>query len=180
MSDPFIGEIRMFGGNFAPTGWAMCNGGILPIAQNTALFSLLGTMYGGDGASTFGLPNLMDRVPIHRGMGPELSIYEQGQSGGQHNTTLNNANLPAHSHSARGVNQGANQTTPGADTRFAAAPGARGKRGPSMYSSSTQSLTALSPACLTLVGSSQPVAITKPVLVVNFIIALQGIYPSRA
>src|SRR5205809_6066106 len=99
MSNPFVAEIRMFAGNFAPTGWALCDGQLLPISQNTALFSLLGTFYGGDGKSTFGLPNLQDNVPIHQGQGPGLSDRFIGESGGVPNVTLLDSETPLHSHS---------------------------------------------------------------------------------
>ena len=98
MADPFLGEIRLFGGNFAPQGWALCNGQLLSISQNTALFSILGTTYGGDGIQTFALPNLQGRVPIHWGQGAGLSAYNLGQSGGSENVTLLVNQIPAHSH----------------------------------------------------------------------------------
>src|SRR5205809_4691250 len=96
--DPFVGEIRIFAGNFAPTGWAMCDGQLLPISQNTALFSLLGTFYGGDGKSTFALPNLQGSIPIHQGQGQGLSLYDLGQSGGSETITLLESEIPTHSH----------------------------------------------------------------------------------
>src|SRR3954452_14925268 len=98
MSEPFIGEIRMFGGNFAPRGWALCNGQLLSIAQNTALFSLLGTTYGGDGQTTFGLPNLQSRIPLNQGQGPGLSNYDLGQAGGEETHTLITTEMPTHNH----------------------------------------------------------------------------------
>ena len=102
MGQPYIGEIRLFGGNFAPFGWAFCNGAIMSIAQNTAMFQLLGTSYGGDGQSTFGLPDLQGRVPIHQGQGAGLSSYVMGQTGGTETVTLTAAQLPQHSHAAVG------------------------------------------------------------------------------
>src|SRR6185295_15882305 len=99
MSNPFVAEIRMFGGNFAPTGWAQCNGQLLPLSQNTALFSLLGTTYGGDGKSTFALPNLEGSVPVHPGQGQGLSQYFLGQQGGTENVTLLDSEIPSHTHS---------------------------------------------------------------------------------
>src|SRR3954470_13187884 len=98
MSDPFVAEIRMFGFNFAPTGWAQCNGQLLPISQNTALFSLLGTMYGGDGKTTFALPDLQGRVPMMHGQGPGLSLHDQGEAGGSESVTLPESEIPVHSH----------------------------------------------------------------------------------
>src|SRR6266511_1494644 len=100
MSDPFVAEIRMFAGNFAPTGWALCNGQLLPLSQNTALFSLLGTTYGGDGKSTFALPNLQDSAPMQPGQGAGLSLYDLGQQGGTPNVTLRLSALPSHNPSA--------------------------------------------------------------------------------
>src|SRR5262245_60083892 len=101
MSDPFVAEIRLFAGNFAPRGWAFCNGQLLPISQNTALFSLLGTNYGGDGRSSFALPDLQGRVPLHAGNGPGLSSRHLGEAGGDDTITLTDAQMPAHSHSLR-------------------------------------------------------------------------------
>ncbi len=111
MSEPFLGEIRMFAGNFAPDGWAMCNGQILPISQNTALFSLLGTFYGGNGTATFALPDLRGRVAIHLGQGPGLSPYNQGQIGGVENVTLLSSQMPVHNHLVNAVGSGGNQAS---------------------------------------------------------------------
>src|SRR3954466_9868395 len=101
MASPFVAEIRIFGFNFAPTGWAICNGQLMPISQNTALFSLLGTTYGGDGHSTFALPNLQGRAPMHPGQGPGLSLHDLGESGGSDTVTLLQSEIPTHSHTAR-------------------------------------------------------------------------------
>src|SRR5690242_12654423 len=101
MSDQFVAEIRIFGGNFAPVGWALCNGQLLPISQNTALFSLLGTNYGGDGKSTFGLPNLQGAVPLGAGQGPGLSLRDLGELGGEQTVTLLDTEMPAHAHTAQ-------------------------------------------------------------------------------
>ncbi len=111
MSNPFVAEIRIFAGNFAPTGWALCNGQLMPISQNTALFSLLGTTYGGDGKSTFALPDLQGSAPMQQGQGPGLSLRDLGEIGGEPNVTLLQTEMPAHSHSAQG-STGSNQTTP--------------------------------------------------------------------
>src|SRR3979409_537950 len=111
MSDPFVAEIRMFAGNFAPTGWAQCNGQLLPISQNTALFSLLRTTYGGDGKSTFALPNLQGSTPLHQGQGPGLSLRDLGEIGGEQNVTLLQTEMPAHSHGVQATTTN-NQTTP--------------------------------------------------------------------
>src|SRR5271157_5430691 len=112
MSNPFVAEIRIFCGNFAPTGWAFCNGQILPIAQNTALFSLLGTTYGGDGRTTFALPDLRGRVPISSGQGPGLASYALGQSGGAETATLGASQLPAHNHLVNAVSGPATSAHP--------------------------------------------------------------------
>src|ERR1700759_5675957 len=112
MATPILGEIRMFAGNFAPRGYALCNGQLLSIAQNTALFSLLGTTYGGDGRTTFALPNLQSRVPIHMGQGPGLSPYVEGQQGGTEAVTLNITQMPIHNHLVNSVGNGGNQASP--------------------------------------------------------------------
>src|SRR3954469_12563597 len=109
--DPFVAEIRIFAGNFAPTGWALCNGQLMPISQNTALFSLLGTTYGGDGKSTFALPNLQGSAPMQQGQGRGLSLRDLGEIGGEQSVTLLQSEMPAHSHNAQG-STGSNQTTP--------------------------------------------------------------------
>src|ERR1700719_3340863 len=112
MATPYIGEIRMFGGNFAPRNWALCNGQLLLISQNTALFSILGTTYGGNGTTTFGLPNLQGRVPIHWGSGAGLSTYAPGQTAGAESVTLLQSNLPPHSHAVNAIASGGNQASP--------------------------------------------------------------------
>ena len=117
MSNPFVAEIRIFAGNFAPTGWALCNGQLMPISQNTALFSLLGTTYGGDGKSTFALPNLQGSAPMQQGQGPGLSLRDLGEIGGEQSVTLLQSEMPAHSHSAQG-STGSNQTTPANNAWF--------------------------------------------------------------
>src|SRR5437762_8674523 len=111
MSDPFVAEIRIFPFNFAPRGWAMCNGQLLPISQNTALFSLLGTFYGGDGKSTFALPNLQNSVAINQGQGPGLSLRDLGETGGEQNVTLLMTEMPSHNHSFVGTTANANTKT---------------------------------------------------------------------
>ena len=172
MSEPFIGQICIYGFNFAPRGWAFCNGQILAISQNTALFSLLGTTYGGNGTTTFALPNLQSRVPLHFGQGPGLSAYSLGEVTGSENVTLNQTNLPPHNH---------NSTTPatGADANAVdPAAGAVLATGTSIYRLAAASVQ-MSPTPTSLTGSSLPVSIIQPLLAVNFCIALQGIFPSR-
>ncbi len=168
MTDPFVAEIRMFGGNFAPTGWALCAGQLLPIAQNTALFSLLGTMYGGDGKVTFGLPNLNGRVAVHSGQGPGLSAWFQGEQRGSETVTLLQSELPAHAHQARGSSDDDNSLSPvGA---LAGAP-----QSP-LYRPDTDGQMAPLP----LAGGSQPHNNMQPYLAITYIIALQGIFPPRS
>jgi len=170
--EAFIGSIIMFGGNFAPRGWALCNGQILSISQNTALFSILGTTYGGDGVQTFALPNLQSRMPMHAGNGPGLSPRTIGQTGGAETTTLTINNLPAHNHLINVKSDTGNSNTPtnnnsAGDGDATATPFAN--KADSTMAASTVSMT----------GGSQPVATESPFVVVNFIIALQGIFPSR-
>jgi len=163
MSDPFIGEIKMISWNFAPKGWAFCNGQLLPINQNQALFSLLGTMYGGDGRTTFALPDLRGRSPVHMGSG-----LTQGEKGGETAHTLIMSEMCAHTHVAQASSGAPTQGTP-ANNVWAALPGS--------YSASpnaTMNQTSDAPA-----GGSQPHENMQPYLVINFIIALIGIYPSR-
>src|ERR1051325_9541134 len=112
MSDQFVGEIRLFAGTFAPTGWALCTGSLVLISQNTALFSLLGTMYGGDGKSNFALPDLQGRAALHRGQGPGLSLYDQGQNGGEETVTLLSSEAPAHTHTVNASSAPGDQNSP--------------------------------------------------------------------
>ncbi len=168
----FLGEIRMFAGNFAPTGWAFCQGQLLPIAQNTALFSLLGTTYGGDGRTTFALPDLRGRVPVGFGQGPGLSYKDLGQQFGTETVTLTTAQMPAHSHTVNAVTSEGNQNLP--TNSLPANTKALDKE----YSDAASNTTMKS-GMIGITGSSQPVNISQPSLGVNFIIALQGIFPSR-
>jgi microcystin-dependent protein len=170
MANPFIGEIRMFAGNFAPKDWALCNGQLLPIAENTALFSLLGTTYGGDGESTFALPNLQSRVPIHQGDGAGLSPYVIGENGGAETVTLTVAQIPAHTHSAQASSAGSGSSDP-TNNFWASSPAAK------QYSPATNAQMAS--GAMGQTGGNQPHDNMLPFLVVNFIIALFGIFPSR-
>jgi microcystin-dependent protein len=162
-----LGEIRMVGFNFAPRGWAMCNGQILSIAQNTALFSLLGTTYGGNGQTTFALPDFRGRVPVHQGQGPGLSPQSIGEQAGTETVTLLQTQMPAHNHVVRGNNT--LNTTNRVDGAF---PAVRG-----MYAK--QDDANMNPAMIQPAGGSQPHENLQPYLVVTFIIALEGIFPSR-
>jgi len=168
--DPFVGEIRMFAGNFAPVGWAFCDGQLLAISQNDALFSLLGTIYGGDGQSTFGLPDLRGRVPIHMGTGPGLSPRVIGSKGGSENVTLTTAQLPGHTHVFSASNAAGSQSDP-TGAVLAASPSV------DLYIEEAP-FAALNTASMTNAGSSQPHTNLQPFQCVNFIIALFGIYPS--
>jgi len=172
MSDPFVAEIRLFSGNFPPRGWAFCNGQLLPISQNTALFSLLGTMYGGDGKTTFGLPNLVQRMPLHRGQGPGLSDYFQGQSGGAASVALQQTEMPSHGHALQATSSVATAT---------AANGAMLAKAisPSPPYHDPSSLQPMGPMALGANGGGQPHNNQQPYLQLNFIIALQGIFPAR-
>jgi microcystin-dependent protein len=173
MTDPFVAEIRIFAGNFAPRGWALCNGQLLPISQNTALFSLLGTYYGGDGKSTFALPNLQGAAPMHQGQGPGLSVYDVGQSGGEPTVTLLTSELPAHTHGISGSASDGGDRSPAAE-RFAVEVG-----GVNSYAT-PGSPAVLAPQAMGPVGGDQPHNNLMPFLTMTFIIALQGIYPPRS
>jgi microcystin-dependent protein len=164
MSEPFLGEIKVIPWNFPPKGWTFCNGQLLPINQNQALFSILGTTYGGDGRTTFGLPNLQGRTPVHVGNGIAL-----GDVGGETAHTLNISELPAHSHAPFG-------STNLPDTFTAA--GHFWATNPNNPYASTPN-TAMNPACIGATGGNQPHENMSPYLVLNFIIALQGIFPSQ-
>ncbi len=192
--EPFIAEIIMFGGNFAPRGWAFCDGQLLAIAQNTALFSLLGTTYGGDGRTTFALPDLRGRTPVHPGNGPGLQNWKLGQRKGTETNTLNLLQLPAHGHAlATGtvggtVNIGVNEDDPGADSPVGKTLGTTSS-GNIIYNSAgpsageflggvSHSLALGGMSANT--GSNQPINNIQPSLGINYIIALQGIFPSRS
>ena len=162
-ASPFIAEIILFAGNFAPRGWAFCNGQLLSISQNTALFSLLGTTYGGNGQTTFALPDLRSRVPVHPGQGPGLSSYQLGQSGGAETVTLGVNQLPAHTHAATSPPVDTAATSNRPTSGMAPARGGAYAPGPSVGST----------------GGSQPHTNLQPHLALNYIIATQGIFPSR-
>jgi microcystin-dependent protein len=171
MSEPFVGEIRMFAGNFAPRGWAFCDGELLAIAQNNALFSLFGTVYGGDGRTTFGLPDLRGRLPLHAGTGLGLSPRTLGSHGGSETETLTVNQLPSHTHDYNGNTQPGNMNTPAGNVvaARAAAP---------TYAESDQD-TNMASNSIANTGGSQPHTNLMPSLCVHFIVALLGIYPSR-
>jgi microcystin-dependent protein len=164
MSEPFLSEIKVMSFGFAPKGWAFCNGQLLPINQNQALFSLLGTTYGGDGRVTFGLPDLQVRAPMHTGNGHVL-----GERGGEQAHTLSITELPTHTHTWGATNTAANAPNPTSNLLGAAAE----------YNASATNLVAMYPGTLSTVGGSQPHANMQPYLTLNFCIALQGIFPSQ-
>lgn len=166
MSDPFLGEIKIISWNFAPKGWAFCNGQFLPINQNQALFSLFGTMYGGNGQTTFALPDFRGKVPIHVGDG-----LTQGQVGGQSAHTITQSEMPAHNHFVQVTNTDATDSNPTGGVILA-------KSVANSYGPAT-SLVTMSPSTIGNVGGSQPHTNQQPYLVLNFIVALQGIFPSR-
>lgn len=168
MATPYLGEIRLFAGNFAPQGWFLCEGQILPINQYTALFSLLGTNYGGNGTSNFALPNFSGRVPVHQGQGPGSSPYTVGQTGGENQVTLFTNQLPAHTHPIGVSSASATTNVPTTATTLGVA------------SSDAYGVpTNLSPMGSELVGGGQGHENRQPFLALNFIIAFQGIYPAR-
>lgn len=173
MSDQFVGEIRVVGFNFPPTGWAHCNGQLLPISQNTALFSLLGTFYGGDGKSTFALPDLRGAAPLHQGQGQGLSEYVLGQIDGAPTVTLLTSEIPAHNHGLLARNDPAELQAPAPDRAMA--------RSTAGFAYSTaQPNVMLHPQAASVAGGSLPHNNMQPSLVMNFIIALQGIFPPRS
>jgi microcystin-dependent protein len=180
MSEPFIGELRTFGFNFAPVNWALCNGQLMSIAQNTALFSLLGTTYGGDGVSTFALPNLQSRVAIHMGQGQGLSNYTIGQLGGVETVTLTQQQMPQHTHTFQASTTKATTQVPAAQSMIAHSDDTSAKAStPAIFIPAASSTNAVNLAGLAPAGGSQPFSIIQPYLTLNVCIALQGIFPSR-
>jgi len=171
--DPFVAEIRIFGFNFAPKGWAFCDGQLLPLSQNTALFSLLGTTYGGDGKSTFALPDMQGNAPMHPGQGPGLSLHDLGETGGSQTVTLLESEIPAHSHgvmAAPGLATGDTNVVLG--NAFA-------KSGQGNAYVAPANLVLLSASTITPAGASLPHNNMMPYLTLNFCIALQGVFPQR-
>lgn len=177
MADQFISEIRIFAGNFAPTGWALCNGQLMPISQNTALFSLLGTTYGGDGKSTFGLPNLQGAAPLGAGQGPGLSLRSLGESGGEQTVTLLTTEMPAHTHTAQADAAGGGNAVP--TNNAWGASGGRGRPAAPYAPTSPASNVQMSVSGTSVTGTGLPHNNMPPYLCMTFIIALQGIFPPR-
>jgi microcystin-dependent protein len=173
MAEPFVGEIRMWGCNFAPRNWAICDGRTLPISQYTSLFSVIGTYYGGDGRSTCGLPDLRGRAPMHPGHGPGLTARRIGNKGGVETVTLNESQLPAHGHEVAGSTSHGDYTDLTKDAILS------NTETPFYQSDSTQNLVATGNGSVKSTGGNQPHSNMQPFLVVNFTIALVGTYPSR-
>ena len=171
MADPFVAEIRIFTWTFAPKGWAFCNGQLLPISQNTALFSLLGTMYGGDGKSTFALPDLEGRIPIHSGQGSGLSLYDQGQEGGVETVTLLQSEMPVHNHALQVSADPATEREP-PNQNFATGDGVN-------YWDTQSPNAVMNAAALAPAGGSLPHTNLMPYLTLSFCIAMQGVFPPR-
>jgi microcystin-dependent protein len=171
MSSPFIGEIRMFGGNFAPQGWAFCDGALMAIDQNTALFQLIGTTYGGDGQTTFALPDLQGRVPIHAGTGPGLSTYNLADRGGVEQVTLTTQQIPSHGHAALASMNAGTQGPPTGGVLAASTAVA-------LYNSNAPN-NQMHAGTVSQAGGSQPHDNFQPYLCVNFILSLFGIFPSQ-
>ena len=172
MNDPLLASIVLFAGNFAPRGWALCQGQTLPISEYSALFTLLGTTYGGDGQDTFALPDFRGRVAIHGGSGPGLPTYTLGEQGGAATTTLTAANLPTHAHALNGVSEAGNVPSPAG-----ALLASTGSFDPEYRATGT--VVAMNPAAVGATGGNQPFSNVSPYLGLNYIIALAGIYPSR-
>jgi microcystin-dependent protein len=168
--EPLIGTIIQFAGNFAPRGWMLCDGTLLAISQNAALFSILGTTYGGDGVTTFALPDLRGRVCIHVGQGPGLSPYSLGESGGTENVTLLVNNMPAHSHSYNAAETGDGVGAPNGN--------ALGKTPANIYTTNPPNV-AMNALAIGSTGGSQPFSVRQPYLAINWLIATEGVYPSR-
>jgi microcystin-dependent protein len=175
--DPFVAEIRIVPFNFAPKGWAFCDGQILPLSQNTALFALLGTTYGGDGKSTFALPDLQDSAAMHPGQGPGLSLRDLGEIGGEQYVTLLESEMPAHSHTMNATTSPSTTTLPAANTSLGRSVGG------SFYKANTPTvygpLVQMAPQALPPAGGSLPHNNLQPYLTLNYIIALQGVFPPR-
>ncbi|HEY7402096.1 MAG TPA: tail fiber protein [Candidatus Angelobacter sp.] len=175
MSDQFVAEIRIFPFNFPPKGWAFCNGQLLPISQNTALFSLLGTTYGGDGKSNFALPNMQGNTPMQQGQGPGLSLRDLGEIGGEQTVTLLQTEMPAHAHTASAVSIDTPLPTPVNNVWSSGL-----KTGPSIYQGSDANNVAMNPLGTSIAGGNLPHNNMMPFLTLNFCIALQGVFPARS
>ena len=175
MAQPYVGEIRMFAGNFNPNGWMFCEGAPLPISENDVLFQLIGTMYGGDGEETFNLPNLASRVPLHFGTGPDGITYQQGEMAGTEQETLTVQQIPSHNHAVVTSNSAAVQSP----TNASFATSTSSQAGTNAYNADEDPNTTLKPNFLGAAGGSQPHENCQPFLCINFIISLFGVFPSQ-
>lgn len=175
MADPFVAEIRIFPFNFAPKGWAFCDGQILPISQNTALFSLLGTTYGGDGKSNFALPNMQGNAPMHPGQGPGLSLHDLGETGGTPTVTLLQSEIPMHSHVVNAASTVGDTNAPSSGVVLA-----RSSNATAYQTTTNTNLVNFAPQALSPAGGNLPHNNMPPFQCLTFIIALQGIFPSRS
>jgi microcystin-dependent protein len=174
MADPFVAEIRIFPFNFAPKGWAWCDGQLLPLSQNTALFSLLGTTYGGNGKNNFALPDLQGRAPMHPGQGPGLSLHDLGETGGSETVTLLESEIPAHSHQLMASTEDGTQGSLTQGVTLATSVGG------TLYQTTTNAnLVSMNPGALSPAGGDQPHNNLQPYLTFYFNIALQGVFPPR-
>jgi microcystin-dependent protein len=173
MADPFVAEIRIFPFNFAPKGWAWCDGQLLPLSQNTALFSLLGTTYGGNGKSNFALPDLQGRAPMHPDQGPGLSLHDLGETGGSETVTLLESEIPSHSHAMNAVSQPGDLADPTGRSM------ARASTGNPYQTTTNVNLVQMAPEALSPAGGDQPHNNMQPYLTFYFCIALQGVFPPR-
>lgn len=171
MSDPYVGEVRLFAGNFAPLGWAFCQGQLMPISENETLFNLIGTTYGGDGQQTFALPDLRGRVPVHQGQGLGLTPRQMGEMAGVESVALSTVQMPAHSHALRASTAAASVTTP--------AGALLGATSVNSYDNASAG-TPMAAAAITGAGGSQPHDNMAPTLALNYIISLFGIYPTQS
>jgi len=172
MADPFVAEIRIFPFNFAPKGWAWCDGQLLPLSQNTALFSLLGTTYGGNGKSNFALPDLQGRAPMHPGQGPGLSLHDLGETGGSETVSLLESEIPSHAHAARASSDAGDVQAPAPNRSWA-------RSAPGFAYLAGSPNTSLAPEALAPAGGDQPHNNLQPYLTFYFCIALQGVFPPR-
>jgi microcystin-dependent protein len=174
MGEPFVGEIRMFGGNFAPAGWAFCQGQLMPIAENDTLFTLIGTTYGGDGQQTFGLPDLQGRIPVHAGTGNDGITYQIGEKGGVESVTLTTSQIPAHTHVPIATTDAGTLSSPANATWAAAGTGEQLYSTPPNPPASAMNAQGILPT-----GGSQPHENIAPYLAISFIISLFGVFPSQ-
>ncbi len=179
MGDQFVGEIRMVGFSFAPVGWALCNGALLPISQNQALFSLLGVTFGGDGITTFGLPDLRGRAPVGMGNGPNLTPVAQGELAGSENISISAAQMPTHTHVLKVAGTETESVNVPSQTNNVLGASGTGQGSATIWSTALNSPVALNPAQVGVAGAGQPLPIRNPLIGTNFIIALVGIFPSR-